>query len=163
MRMTKPTVMSELRRALDLTIPFFESPQEQMGRSYAPGKWTTRLILAHLTDCELMCQARARLILSEPGAAIAPFDQDKWARTLAYPQRSLPLMRRLYVAARESLIELVDLLPEQIFGREGKHPEHASYRAWDVVTRAATHNMHHYGQLVAIRDGQEWKPPSSDL
>jgi hypothetical protein len=66
-------------------------------------------------------------------------------------------MRRLFTAARESLIELVDLLPEAIFGREGRHPEHPSYRAWDVVTKASTHTMHHYGQLEAIRDGKEWR------
>ncbi len=106
-----------------------------------------------------MFQARARFILSEPGCAIVPFDQDKWAKTLIYTRRSVPLMRRLYVAARESLIELVDLLPEVIFGREGKHPEFPSYRAWDVVTRTSTHNIHHYGQLVAIRDGTPWPPP----
>lgn len=161
MKITKPSLMSELRRALDLTLPFFEWERELLARSYAPGKWTARQILGHLADCEIVFQVRVRLILAEPGSPIAPFDQDKWARTLAYPQRSLALARRLYAAARESLIELVDLLPEGLFGREGKHPEHASYRAWDVAGRAATHNLHHYGQLAAIRDGSEWKPSAA--
>ena len=71
------------------------------------------------------------------------------------------LMRRLYTTARESLIELVDFLPEQIFGRTGVHSETGPIRAWDVVSKAATHNMHHYGQLVAIREGQPWPPPSA--
>jgi len=61
----------------------------------------------------------------------------------------------------ESLIELVDFLPEQIFGRTGVHSEAGPIRAWDVVGKAATHNMHHYGQLVAIREGQPWPPPSA--
>jgi uncharacterized damage-inducible protein DinB len=159
--MNKVAVIQELRHALDLTLPCFDWDAALLARSYGAGKWNARQILAHLADCEVVYQARARTILSEPGAAVVPFDQDKWARTLAYPQRSVPLMRRLYTTNRESLIELVDLLPEPLFGREGKHPEHASYRAWDIVTKAATHNMHHYGQLVAIRDGTGWSAPNA--
>jgi hypothetical protein len=153
----KATVLRDLRRSLELTLPFFDWDAAQLARTYAAGKWNARQILGHLADCELVFQARTRFILSEPGAPIAPFDPDRWARTLVYPQRGVPLMRRLFTAARESLIELVDLLPEAIFGREGRHPEHPSYRAWDVVTKASTHTMHHYGQLEAIRDGKEWR------
>ena len=156
--MNKVTVIQDLQRTLQVTLPFFELEPPLLARSYAPGKWTARQILAHLCDCEIVFQSRARMILSEPGCAVAPFDQDRWAKTLAYPQRSLPLMRRLYTAARESLVELVDLLPEPLFGREGKHPEQASCRAWDVVTKTGTHNRHHFGQLLAIRDGTSWSP-----
>ncbi len=154
--MHKGTILNQLRRTLDLTIPFFDAEGPILARSYAPGKWNARQILAHLVDTEVVFQARTRHIVSEPGCDIVPFDQDKWARTLAYPQRKLPLLRRLYVATRESLIELVDLLPETILAREGKHPEQPSCRAWDVVSKASTHNMHHYGQLVAIREGTPW-------
>jgi hypothetical protein len=157
----KAVVLRDLERSRELTIPIFDWPASELLRSYGPGKWTARQILAHLTDSEIVFQARTRFILSEPGCAIPPFDQDDWAKTLAYPVRSVSLMRRLYTASRESLIELVDLLPEAIFGREGKHPEFPSYRAWDVVTRTATHNMHHYGQLEAIRDGKEWTASSA--
>lgn len=158
--MNKATVLRDLDRSRELTMPFFDADPALLRRSYAPEKWTAREILSHLADSEIVFQARTRFILSEPGCAIPPFDQDKWAKTLMYDRRSVPLMRRLYVAARESMMELVDLLPEAIFAREGKHPEYPSYRAWDVVTRASTHNMHHWGQLVAIRDGTPWPPPS---
>ncbi len=158
--MNKNEVIRDLRRTLDFTLPCFEWDAARLALSYAPGKWTARHILGHLADCEALFQARIRMILSEPGCAITPMDQDRWARTLAYPQRSLALARRLYSASRESLIELLDLLPDGILGREGKHPDFPSYRAWDVATRAGTHNLHHYGQLMAIRDGTPWKPPA---
>jgi hypothetical protein len=158
--MNKATVLRDLDRTRELVVPFFDSDAELLRRSYGTGKWTLRQILAHLADSEVVSQARTRFILSEPGTSIVPFDQDKWTRTLLYEQRSVPLMRRLFITTRESLIELVDLLPEVLFGREGRHPEHPSYRAWDVVTRTATHTKHHYGQLVAIRDGVPWLPPS---
>ena len=156
--MNKATVISELKRALTLTIPFFEAEPAFLQKSYGPGKWTARQILSHLTDTEILFQYRTRMILSEPGCALAAMDQDKWAKTLIYTQRDMLLMRRLFTTARESMIELVDFLPEQIFGRSGTHSELGSIRAWDVVGKTATHNMHHYGQLVAIREGTSWAP-----
>jgi hypothetical protein len=159
--MNKAAVLRDLERSRELIHPFFDADPAGMRKTYAPGKWTQQEILAHLADSEVVWQARVRHILAEPGCAVVPFDQDRWALTLLYGQRSVPRMRRLFVACRENLIELVDLLPEAIFGREGKHPEHPSYRAWDIVTKAATHTMHHYGQLVAIRDGAPWVNPAS--
>jgi len=157
----KATVINELKRTLTLTIPFFEAEPAFLAKSYGPGKWTVRQILAHLTDTEIVHQYRVRMILSEPGAALSAFNQDKWAKTLVYTQRDMLLMRRLFTTARESMIELVDFLPEQIFGRTGQHSELGEIRAWDVVGKAATHTMHHYGQLVAIREGQPWPPPNA--
>ena len=159
--MNKATVINELRRTLTLSIPFFESEPAFLARTYAAGKWTVRQILAHLTDTEIVHQYRVRMLLSEPGCALSAFNQDKWAKTLAYQQRDMLLMRRLFTTSRESMMELVDFLPEQIFGRSGTHSELGEVRAWDVVGKAATHNMHHYGQLVAIREGTPWPPPSA--
>ena len=155
--MNKQPVLRDLQRSLDLTLPFFELELSVLRRSYGQGKWNARQILCHLADTEVLFQSRLRLILSQPGCAVEVQDPDRWARTLVYADRKLPLVRKLYVACRESLMELVDLLPEAIFGRDGKHPKHESYRAWDVVTKAATHNYHHYGQLSAIHEDREWK------
>jgi hypothetical protein len=159
--MNKATVISELKRALTLTIPFFEAEPAFQVKSYAPGKWTARQILCHITDAELVYQVRTRFILCDPGCQILGFDQDKWVKILAFPQRDLLTMRRLFTTARESMIELVDYLPEQIFGRSGIHSESGEIRAWDVVGKAATHNMQHYGQLIAIREGKSWAPAGS--
>ena len=156
--MNKANVIRDLQRSMDLTIPFFDRDLAFLRQTYAPGKWNVGRILAHLVDCEIVFQDRTRMIVAQPGCRFEAMDPDRWARTLVYADRNLSLARRVYRACRESLIELVDLLPEAIFGRDGHHPEHASYRAWDVVTKASTHNMHHFGQLVAIRDGKEWRP-----
>ena len=158
--MNKATVLRDLERSRELILPFYDADTALLRLSYAPGKWTARQILSHLADAEVVFHARVRFILSEPGCPIPPFDQDKWAKILMYDTRSIPLMRRLFVANRDSMMELVDLLPEAIFAREGKHPEFPAYRAWDVVTRTSTHMMHHWGQLVAIRDGTAWPPPA---
>ena len=159
--MNKASVIRDLERSRELLLPFFDAETALLRRTYAPGKWTAQQILGHLTDSETVFHMRVRFILSEPGCPIPPFDQDKWAKTLVYPLRKVPLMRRLFLANRESLMELADLLPAALFAREGKHPEFASYRAWDVLTRTTTHTMHHWGQLVAIRDETPWTPAAA--
>ena len=159
--MNKTGIISELKRGLSLVIPFFESEPAFLQKSYAPGKWNVKQILAHLTDTEIVHHYRLRFILSEPGCSIPAFNENKWAKTLAYTQRDVLLMRRTFTTTRESIIEIVDLLPEQIFGRSGTHSELGEFRAWDVVTKAATHNMHHYGQLLAVREGTPWVPPGA--
>src|SRR6185503_5350569 len=81
-RMNKATIISELKRALTLTIPFFEAEPAFLQKSYGPGKWTARQILSHLADTEILFQYRTRIIMSQPGCDLAVMDQDKWAKTL---------------------------------------------------------------------------------
>src|SRR5579872_766815 len=47
-------------------------------RSYAPGKWSARLILTHLAQSEVALGYRARMTVTQPGYAAQPFDQDRW-------------------------------------------------------------------------------------
>src|SRR6188474_2077313 len=51
-----------------------------LSRSYGPGKWTGRQILAHLADAELAIGFRTRQVLAEEKHLIQPFDESAWAR-----------------------------------------------------------------------------------
>ena len=45
-------------------------------RSYAPGKWNARQIMAHLADTEIVFAFRLRQARAEQHHVIQPFDQD---------------------------------------------------------------------------------------
>src|SRR3989442_14840051 len=49
----------------------------RLERSYAPGKWTAREILAHLADCELGIGFRLRPAPAEENHRAQPFHQDR--------------------------------------------------------------------------------------
>ena len=51
---------------------------DQFERSYAPGKWSARLILTHLAQSEIALGYRARMALTIPDYAAQSFDQDAW-------------------------------------------------------------------------------------
>src|SRR5437868_13572012 len=51
-----------------------------LSRSYGPGKWTGRQILAHLADAEIGIGFRLRQALAEDHHTIQPFDEASWAQ-----------------------------------------------------------------------------------
>ena len=51
-----------------------------LSRSYAPGKWTGKQVLAHLADAEMAIGFRIRQVLSEDNHTIQGFDEGAWAR-----------------------------------------------------------------------------------
>src|SRR5690242_17065796 len=47
-------------------------------RTYEAGKWSARLLLAHLAHIEIAVGMRVRMALTTPGYVVQPFDQDRW-------------------------------------------------------------------------------------
>src|SRR5260221_8208452 len=62
-----------------------------LSRSWGPGKWTGKQILAHLADAELAIGFRTRQVLAQDNHTIQPFDQSAWARRYvhSYPESAL--------------------------------------------------------------------------
>jgi len=74
-------IVPRLEAARDRTLKYFELNNEQLARSYGPGKWPVRFILHHLADAETVLFDRIRRIISEPRQVLWAFDQDSWAGT----------------------------------------------------------------------------------
>jgi hypothetical protein len=60
-------VMTKLESTRERTLPYFNLSDEELDRTYAPGKWSIRIILHHITDTETVLYDRVRRVLSEPG------------------------------------------------------------------------------------------------
>ena len=75
----REALVQDMFRTLHDTLAFFDAPEAAMNRAYAPGKWTLREILVHLSDTEAVYLDRARRILSDEKPSLLGFDQDRWA------------------------------------------------------------------------------------
>ena len=53
-------------------------PKARWEKSYAPGKWTARQILAHLVQTELALTTRVRFAASQHDYQAQAFSQDDW-------------------------------------------------------------------------------------
>jgi hypothetical protein len=62
-------IVTRLEAARDHLLKYFDVSDEQLARSYGPGKWSVRFILHHLADAETV-PAEIRRIISEPRSAL---------------------------------------------------------------------------------------------
>src|SRR3954469_16451350 len=97
-------IVDELFASMQETLELFDGPRAAFGKSYAPGKWTVREILIHISDAETVLLDRLRRIVCEEKPLLAAFDQDRWARQLFYDRRDMHLVKMQFQAARRSVI-----------------------------------------------------------
>ena len=68
--------LSETPRLIEAIVAGWTD--EMFERSYAPGKWSARKLLAHLAQTEIALGTRARYALTSPAYQAQSFDQDLW-------------------------------------------------------------------------------------
>ena len=116
----------------------------------APGKWSIAEIAAHLADTEVAMGWRMRMVLSQPGEPIQPFDQDAWAAAMRYekrdPRKSLEQFREL----REVNVALLKSLTPEDWKKSAMHPERGEQTVRTIVEMIAGHDLNHFAQIERI-------------
>jgi hypothetical protein len=116
----------------------------------APDRWSPRQIIHHLADSEMTAGIRLRLLLAEDGPTITAYDQEQFARRLAY-DRPIGASLAAFKAARESTAEILDRLQEADWLREGTHTEVGRYAVTTWLEIYAAHAHGHADQIRRAR------------
>jgi len=119
-----------------------------LSRSYGPGKWTGKQILAHLADAEVGIGFRVRQVLSEENHRIQPWDEAAWARR--YTDVDVESALASYLASRRWNLSLLRGLSAQDLEREAFHPERGPEKLGTVVRVLAGHDLNHLAQLERL-------------
>jgi len=117
-------------------------------KSYAPGKWSGRFILAHLADCEIAFGFRWRQVAFSPGGVIQPFDQDEWAKN--YSKLEAKWALGAFITARLWNIEFLKTLPPEAFSHSSIHPERGELTLQNLIEITAGHDVNHLEQLEML-------------
>jgi hypothetical protein len=117
----------------------------------APGKWSVRQILAHLSDAEMVAADRLRRIIAENNPTIVAYDQDAWAANLDYGRRKSSQALETFRRIRGESHELLKELPEATFQRTGKHTERGTITLRQLLQLMAEHAEGHARQVQAVR------------
>jgi hypothetical protein len=130
-----------------------EFPREHLTAHPIPGKWSACEIVHHLADSEMRAAIRLRQLLTEDRPQIQNYDQDLYARRLRYDERAdiRPALDALR-GARATTAQLISLMTEDDWRREGQHPEHARYTAEDWLRIYAAHAHGHASQIDRLRE-----------
>ena len=148
-------IIDELEATRDETLRFYELTDEELSRSYAPGKWPVRYILLHLADAETVLFDRIRRILSEPRQVLWVFDQEAWARGLDYSRVPLTVSRDVYASVRQAIIYYAQQYYESRGHLEFVHSVTGVRTLKDEFDKVAGHNEHHLAQIrQALSNGK---------
>lgn len=145
-------LVQRLERTRDDTLAFFALGDEELARTYAPGKWSVRFLLLHLADGETVLFDRIRRILSEPRQVLWVFDQDAWAAGLDYSRVPLDLSARVYDSVRNAMIYYAREYYADKGHLEFVHSVTGVRTLKDEFDKVASHNQHHLDQIrTALR------------
>ena len=136
-------IIEELERTKTMTLKHFALPDEDLQKTYAPGKWSIRYVLHHLADAESILFYRIRRVISEPKQVIWVYDQDAWAKKLDYSAVPLELAKGVYASSREGIIYYARLHYENSDKIKFVHSDEGSRTLKDEFDKVVWHNQQH--------------------
>lgn len=121
-------------------------------RSYGPGKWSARKILAHLAQTELALTTRARFALTADDYQAQSFDQDQWMPLDEHVDARTAL--DTYTTLRRMNLAMWRGLTEGQFNRPFFHPDFGQLNVAWIAAQLAGHDIHHLAHFQQIADAR---------
>ena len=140
-------LLRDLEETRDQTLAFFALGDDDLARTYAPGKWPVRYILLHLADSESVFLDRIHRILSEPRPVIWVMQQDAWAAGLEYSRLPLDMSRQVYESVRNAICYYAAEYYESKGHLEFVHSVTGVRTLKEEFDKVASHNAHHLSQI----------------
>jgi hypothetical protein len=113
---------------------------------YAPGKWSIKEVLGHLTDAERIFGYRLLRIARGDATPLPGFEENAYVPAGRFDQQMLELLMRGFRTTRQSSIALVESVPQECWSLRGQ-------ASGKVITARALayimvgHVAHHLGVL----------------
>lgn len=124
-------------------------PAAKADYSYAPGKWTVKEVITHLTDAERIFAYRALRFARNDQTALSGFDENEYVPESNAAARTLEEILEEWLSVRQATINLFKSLTRQMALREGKaNGQTVSVRALGYIVIG--HTIHHQ-QVIAER------------
>ncbi len=117
-------------------------PEATGAHRYAPGKWSIKGVLGHVSDSERVFGYRALSIGRADPTPLPGFDENVWAETAGFDERTLKDLLGDYNLVRDGTLALFRSLSAEAWTRRGtanKNPVTVRAIAW--IT--AGHERHH--------------------
>ena len=127
-------------------------PEASLSTNVIPGKWSAKEIVHHLADSETTSAIRLRRLLVEDSPVIQGYDQDAFAVRLRYNEREMPPALEAFRSARETTVQLLRLMSDDDWVREGVHSENGKYTPEIWLTIYAAHAHNHAAQIKRLKD-----------
>ena len=124
-------------------LQLFAGRSERDGNfRYAPGKWTVKEVLGHITDAERIFTYRALRIGRGDQTPLPSFEQDDFVKNGEFGKRTLSGLVEEFAAVRGASLALFRSFQEEAWPRRGvASQKEVTVRALAFIT--AGHQIHH--------------------
>src|SRR5690606_9191610 len=96
---------------------------DQLDARPIAGQWSTREVICHIADFEIVYADRIKRVLAEQEPTMFGGDPDLFAKSLAYGARDLENEMVMIESLRRHVASILRTLPEAAFQRIGIHSE----------------------------------------
>src|SRR5690348_8513860 len=136
-----------LRQQLTETVTLLRSiPESRADFAYAPGKWSIKTVIGHLSDVERVMFYRALTFARNDKTNLPGFDENQWAADFATDNRTLADLIEEFEVVRSATIQFAKHLTGEEQARRGKaNGQPVSVRA--LLYIIAGHERHHAALL----------------
>jgi hypothetical protein len=125
-------------------------PAEALTWRPAPREWSAHEVAVHCADSETQAAGRIRFLAAEPDPVlIQGYDEATWAAAFDYHAHPIELALATVDAVRANTAALLRRLPEEVWGRAGRHSQSGRYTAEDWLRIYAAHLEEHSRQIEA--------------
>ena len=121
-------------------------PAGKAGHRYAPGKWSVREVVGHLTDTERVFSFRATAFSRADPSPLPSFDQAAWNPYGNYESRALDDLLSEWTDARRATVSLLRSMPEEALQRRGIASEF-EFTVLALICIPPGHLEYHIAQL----------------
>ncbi|KQL35407.1 squalene-hopene cyclase [Bacillus sp. FJAT-25509] len=125
------------------TITFLSSVSEESSRkAYAPGKWTLKEVIGHMTDSERVMSYRMLAIARNESAPLPAMDQDQYVSAANFNNLSWEQLLAGLDMVRSNTLSLISTIDDAAWDRNGtvmNRPVSIGIIAYGI----AGHELHH--------------------
>ena len=116
---------------------------EQISAKPIPFKWSTRQVVFHISDFEMIYADRMKRVIAESEPTFFGGEPTLFADRLAYDVRDVDEEIRLVKAIRRHMARILRSLHADDFQRKGIHSEDGPLTLIDLLQRVTDHIPHH--------------------
>lgn len=125
-------------------------PPEMWQFRAAPDDWTIHEIGVHITDSEVNSYIRCRRFIAEPEKPLMAYDEERWAKSLAYHSQSTDDALALFKWLRGNTYKLIKSLPGSTWANSVYHPENGIMTLDDWLDVYDRHVPEHIEQMRRV-------------
>lgn len=136
-------LLAVLAEQRDATVALLSGvPADRRSYRYAPGKWTVKEVVGHLSDCERIFAYRALTIARGDATPLPGFEESEYVPFARCDELSLDQLAEEWAAGRNASIAMFRNLPAEAWTRRGSaNGSGISVRALAFII--AGHELHH--------------------